>query len=148
MFHESYLKQINERPFIAGSLLWNIFDFAVEKRLAQTIPHMNQKGIYDYYRRPKDVYYFYVSQWTTKPMVYIVSHTWTERHGLPGEKKTIKVYSNCDSVELFINGKSAGLKEKSDVFVWQAPFDTGDNQLRAVGRKGKEKVEDSVRVRY
>ena len=90
LFHESYLKAIAERPFIAGSLMWVAFDFGVERRMAQTIPHLNQKGLYDYYRRPKDVYYLYVSQWTSKPMVYIVSHTWTERHGEPGRKEEPK----------------------------------------------------------
>lgn len=146
LMHESYLRQIGEREFIAGSLLWNIFDFGVEERMQQSVPHLNQKGIYDYYRRPKDVYYLYQSQWTTQPMVNIVSHTWTERQGKPGEQKSIKVYSNCERVELFLNGKSLGTKSSS--FVWPVVLQPGDNQLRAVGRKGSGQVTDSMTVRY
>jgi beta-galactosidase len=146
LFHEAYLQQIGARPFISGSLLWNIFDFGNEARMAQSVPHLNQKGIYDYYRRPKDVYYLYRSEWTSKPMVYIVSHSWTERHGEPGEKKAIKVYSNCDRVELFLNGKSLGAKSRP--FVWEVSFESGDNPLRAAGQKGSEQVTDSMVVRY
>ncbi len=145
-FHESYLKQINERPFLAGSSIWVAFDAAVQERIFVTQPHLNQKGMYDYYRRPKDVFYFYASQWTRKPMVYIVSHTWTERHGAPGEKKSIKLYSNCDRVELFLNGKSLGIK--SPATAWEVEFRSGDNQLRAIGRKGAEQAVDSMTVRY
>lgn len=147
LYHEAYLREIDARPFVAGSLIWNIFDFAVEKRMAQTIPHMNQKGIYDYYRRPKDVYYFYRSRWTEEPMIYVVSHTWTERQGAPGEPKQFKVYSNCDRVELFVNGKSAGV-QPGGAPVWKVLLASGDNEIRAVGRKGEREVTDRLRVRY
>ena len=147
LFHESYLREINARRWIAGSLLWNVFDFGVEKRMVQSIPHLNQKGIYDFSRRPKDVYYWYRSQWTAEPMVYIVSHTWPARQGDPGEDKAVKVYSNCETVELFVNGKSAGLKP-GGAPVWQVPLATGDNALEAVGSKGGREVRDAMKVRY
>jgi beta-galactosidase len=146
LFHESYLNQMAERPYLSGSLIWNIFDFGVEARMHQSIPHLNQKGMYDYYRRPKDVYYLYVSRWTSKPMAYIVSHTWRERQGAPGEQKTIKVYSNCDRVEFFLNGRSLGMKAQP--FAWPVVLRSGDNELRAVGHKGSEEVVDSMTVRY
>lgn len=145
LYHESYEKQINDRPFLAGGTIWLAFDHGVQPWVG-TIPNLNQKGIYDYYRRPKDVFYFFASQWTQKPMVYIVSHTWSERYGQPGEKKSIEVYSNCDRVEFFLNGKSLG--PKSQPFVWEVGFQSGDNQLRAVGQKGGEQVVDSMTVRY
>ena len=147
LFHETYLREIDARRFIAGSLLWNVFDFGAEKRVVQSIPHLNQKGIYDYYRRPKDVYYLYRSRWTGDPMVYIVSHTWTTRQGNPGEEKAVKVYSNCESVELFVNGKSAGRKP-GGAPVWQVAFASGENALRAVGRKGSQEVVDAMKVQY
>jgi beta-galactosidase len=147
LFHEAYLREINARPFVAGSLLWNIFDFGVEKRLNQATPHYNQKGIFDYHRRPKDAFYFYQSQWTAEPMVYLVSHTWTGRQGEPGEKKSLKVYSNCETVELFVNGKSAG-SQRGGTSVWQVTLQAGDNDVRAVGSQGGRQVQDSVRIRY
>jgi beta-galactosidase len=146
LFHESYLKQINDRPFLAGGTIWVAFDFGSQDRRTGPIPYLNEKGVYDFYRQPKDVFYLYASQWTRKPMVYIVSHTWTERFGKPGESKSIKVYSNCDRVELFLNGKSLGVKGQR--FVWDVEFQSGDNQLRAVGRNDAEQVVDSMTVKY
>jgi beta-galactosidase len=146
IFHEKYLDTIDSRPFIAGSAIWNIFDFGVEGRLDQTIPHMNQKGIFDYYRVPKDVYYLYLSRWSDKPVAYIVSHTWTERFGDPGETKNIRVYTNCDEMEFFINGKSLGVQTSG--FTWPVKFENGTNRLKAVGNKDGASVEDSMEVRY
>ena len=128
-YHEFYWQAIQKRPFIAGSLIWNVFDFGVERRVKnQSIPHMNQKGMFTFDRQPKDVYYFYVSQWTKEPMTYIVSHTWTQRK----EGATpIRVYSNCDTVEFFFNGKSLGAKSKGESLLWDVPLAAGDNELRA-----------------
>jgi beta-galactosidase len=147
-FHEFYWRTILARPFVAGSTLWNVFDFGVEfrtkKTMGQTIEHLNQKGIFTFDRQPKDVYYFYASQWTDAPMVYIVSHTWTERKKGP---TPIKVYSNCDSVDLQWNGKSLGVKNKGDAFLWNVPLEAGENQLRAVASKGGKQIVDTLTVR-
>jgi beta-galactosidase len=55
----------------------------------------------------KDLYYLYQSQWTSKPMVHILPH-WTHPTMKPGTKIPVWVYSNCDQVELFLNGESLG----------------------------------------
>ena len=130
LFHEGYLKQINERPWIAGGAIWNGSDFASQNKIGN-IPRINQKGILDYKR--KDTYYFYQSQWTKEPMVYIVSPTWTNRAGVEGEKKKVRVFSNCDIVELFLNGMSLDAKKKT--FVWDVAFLEGENELFAKGTK-------------
>lgn len=95
-------------------------------------------------RQPKDVYYFYASQWTDAPMVYIVSHTWTDRKK---GSTPIKVYSNCDSVDLQRNGKSLGVKNKGDAFLWNVPLEAGENQLRAVASKGGKQFVDTLTMR-
>ncbi|MGA2275881.1 MAG: glycoside hydrolase family 2 TIM barrel-domain containing protein [Bryobacteraceae bacterium] len=56
----------------------------------------------------KDGYYFYQSQWTGKPMVHVFPH-WNWK-GKEGEVIPVLCYTNCDSVELFLNGKSFGAK--------------------------------------
>jgi beta-galactosidase len=143
--HEFYWRAIDARPFVAGGLLWNVFDFGAEDRgKDQTIPHLNQKGCFTYDRQPKDVYYFYRSQWTTDPMVYIVSHTWTQRK--PGPTP-IRVYSNCDSVELSLNGKSLGTRDRSETYVWDVPLAAGDNELRANGSCNGKSVVDTIHMR-
>lgn len=79
-------------------------------------------------------------------MVYIVSHTWRKRSGKKGEAKRIEVLSNCDEVELFVNGKSVG--GKSGDFTWEARFNKGVNYLKAVGRKEKAAVKDEISLTY
>jgi len=147
LFHEEYLKQINERPWIGGSAVWNGFDFASQAKTGN-IPRINEKGIIDYKRIPKDTYYFYRSQWTEKPMIYIVSHTWKYRKGTEGEKKSVRVLSNCDAVELFLDGKSLGNRRKQRGFNWEVKFHSGENQLCAVGKKNGFAVTDGLRIFY
>jgi beta-galactosidase len=89
-----------------GHCNWVAFDFASPRvdRATNPIPFMNQKGLIMHdHKTKKDVYYFYQSQFRTAdeyPMVYIVSHSWTDRWKEPA-KKDIWVYSNCDSVTLY-----------------------------------------------
>jgi beta-galactosidase len=89
-----------------GHCAWVSFDFASPRvdRATNPIPFMNQKGLIMHdHKTKKDVYYFYQSTYRTAeehPMVYIVSHSWTDRWTVPG-KKDIWLYSNCDSVQLF-----------------------------------------------
>lgn len=145
-FHRSYWKQILERKWIAGSLVWVMFDFASDEK-AGNILHINQKGLADFNRKPKDLFYFYQSQWSKKPMIYIVSHTWTEREGKRNEKKTLEIFSNCDTVEVSLNGKSWGRKYNSP-FTWKVEYAEGQNIIEAVGKKGSAVVNDSLRLNY
>ncbi|MGD9126759.1 MAG: glycoside hydrolase family 2 TIM barrel-domain containing protein [Planctomycetia bacterium] len=147
-FNEFYWNHIKKTPYIAGGLEWNVFDFGVEYRThktkRQTIDHLNQKGIFTFDRKPKDVYYFYKSEWTDDPTIYIVSHTWTER--TPGVKQ-IPVYSNAETVELFHDGKSLGKKDiKNSKAVWDVDLQAGKNQLRAVGIKDGKTIVDEMTV--
>jgi beta-galactosidase len=105
--HEAYLGQLNLRPWMAGGAIWHQFDYEGET-YDTVIPHIVSFGMCDLWRIPKDVYYFYQSQWTVRPMVHIMGH-WT----LPGEEgrtRSVKVFSNAREVELFLNGKSLGSK--------------------------------------
>jgi beta-galactosidase len=142
-FHEYYWKTISSRPFVCGSTIWTAFDFASPFKIGN-IPRVNQKGIWDAWRRPKDLYYFYKAQWTSEPMVYIVSHTRTESVGEAGSAQEVKVYSNCDEVELTINGVSAGKQRSSGVFRWSVLFRSGVNVLEAEGRSGRATCTDRL----
>jgi hypothetical protein len=64
----------------------------------------NYKGLFTSWGEPLDAFYMYRANYApkaTQPMVYIVSHTWPDRWLKPGNKDSIIVFSNCDSVELF-----------------------------------------------
>lgn len=100
----------------------------------------NYKGLVTPWEEPLDVYYMYKSNYTSKetnPMVYIVSHTWNHRWTTPGKKDGIRVYSNCDEVELFndINNLSLGKRTRNGIgshFVWN-DVTINYNVLYAVG---------------
>jgi beta-galactosidase len=103
--HERQLGEINRRPWMAGGCIWHQFDYDGETYDA-VMPHVVAFGVADIWRIPKEAYYFYQSQWTTKPMVHIVGHwTWP---GQEGHSRAVKVYSNADSVELMLNGNLLG----------------------------------------
>ncbi|MDB4914436.1 MAG: glycoside hydrolase family 2 barrel [Gemmatimonadetes bacterium] len=130
-YHESYLAQINARPWLGGTAIWNEFDFS-QPETGGTIPYMNQKGMLTFDRKPKDVYYLYKANWNPAPMVYIASRGWTKRIGT-SFLQPVDVYSNLARVELFINGKSLGAKAPDSVkrATWDVPFVNGDNVIEA-----------------
>jgi beta-galactosidase len=145
MNHENFLNRVNLRPWIAGSVLWHQLDYDGEEYDSVT-PHVLPFGMADSWRIPKDVYYFYQSQWSAKPMVHICGHwTWP---GDEGKKRSVKVYSNCPQVELKLNGRSVGMKENAKreglAFpprIWEVPYEVGT--LQATGRFGSQIVVDT-----
>jgi beta-galactosidase len=159
MFHESYIRQIDARPWLAGTAVWNQFDFS-QPETGGTLPYLNQKGLLTWDRRPKDVYYLYQANWSAEPMVHVASHQWTERAGTgpasaAGQgpvplSQPVDVYSNLGSVELFVNGRSLGAKTPDDVHKasWDVPFTPGDNLVEARGERGGKSYSDRVTIRF
>jgi beta-galactosidase len=144
-FHKAYWDYIGRTDWVMGSTLWNMFDFASWAKIGN-VPHINQKGLMTYDRQPKSVYYFYQSQWTTEPMIYIHSHTWTHRTGEKGKKQEIEVFSNCERSKLFVNGISQGQHSRAEGYTWQVDLRAGANELKAVGYHQGETVKASMRV--
>jgi beta-galactosidase len=123
LFLEGYLMQFNTMPWL-GTAKWCMFDCGeVNAALTDKIsdgpfpdktvtfrwPFNDYLGVCDMWRLPKEGFYFLQSQWTDKPMVHIVGHwTWP---GETGHKRRVRVYSDCDTVELFLNGNSLGVRQ-------------------------------------
>jgi beta-galactosidase len=149
MFHESYLAQINARPFIAGSALWNEFDFGSETR-GENMPSVNNKGMFTFDRQPKDVHYFYKANFSNEPVLHIAARDWRRRAGKNLSPHQIDVYSNLAEVELFHNGVSLGKKKPDDLHKasWDAVLRDGKNSFVARGVKDKLILTDSVNVDY
>lgn len=128
-----------------GQFVWVGFDFASPRlgREINPIPFMNQKGLMLYdHKTKKDVYYMFQSLYRSAedyPMVYIVSHSWTDRWDKP-EAKDVWAYSNCDSVQLFnaFNDELLGVRTRNggplgnSRFVWENA-DVNYNVLYAEG---------------
>lgn len=142
-------------PDFAGNAQWAFRDFGTPLRPENDIPYMNEKGLMDRAGNPKDAYYVFKSYWSKGPFAYIESHTWTERQGPADLPRNISVYSNVDSVELVINGKSRGVNVR-DIkkfpacgLNWEVLFDEGENTLLAHGWTNGEKMSlDSTRLNY
>ena len=145
-FHKSHWKQILERRWIAGSTVWIMFDFASDEKSGNN-QHINQKGLVSFDRKPKDLFYFYQSEWSSKPMMYIVSHTWKERKGMRNVPTKLEVFSNCDKAEVSLNGARLPTKTGKP-FVWEVLYREGINKIEAVGHKGNVKVVDSLEINF
>ncbi|MCV9927124.1 glycoside hydrolase family 2 protein [Flavobacterium sp. LS1R49] len=142
-------------PTFVGNIQWAFKDFATPLRPEDDIPYMNQKGIMDRSGNPKDAYYVFKSYWSKEPFTYIESHTWTERQGPENIPKTINVFSNCEKVTLYHEGKSLGEKQRNSTtypacgLTWNVNFIKGDNTLIAIGKdKNGKTVSDTLKVNY
>jgi beta-galactosidase len=151
-----YLHISEQTEWFTGNAQWAFKDFPTPLRPENPIPYINQKGLVDRAGRPKDAYYVFKSYWTTTPaFCSIESHTWTERSGPPDVSRTVKVFSNCSEVELFLNGTSQGKRTRSLKsfpacgLSWDVRFISGSNQLRAIGYKdGIRIADDSLMLHY
>jgi beta-galactosidase len=158
-FHESYLRQMAARPWLAGTAVWNQFDFA-QPEVGGSIPYRNQKGLQTWDRGYKDVYYLYQANWTRAPMVHIASTTWTRRTGTDttapvgagprAVRQPVDVYSNAERVELLLNGRSLGVKTPDDVkrLTWDVPFVDGDNVVEARATSGGKTLTDKLVIHF
>jgi beta-galactosidase len=137
---EQSYRDINSRSFMAGEFVWTGFDYIGEPYPYQWPAKSSYFGIIDTCGFPKDIYYFYQSIWTTEPMVHILPHwNWDE-----GQTIEVWTYTNCDSVELFLNGVSQGVKTPGDSLhlAWNVPWKTGTIMAKAI--KGDTVIYDKV----
>jgi len=139
--HEESLKIMEQSPHISGMFVWTGFDYIGEPTPYPWPARSSYFGIIDLAGFPKDVYYLYQSQWTTKPVLHLLPHWNLQGNGnegwTPGQTIDVKAYySQADEVELFINGKSQGIRKKEgDAMhvIWRVKYAPGI--LKAVSRK-------------
>ncbi|MBQ8606271.1 MAG: DUF4982 domain-containing protein [Clostridia bacterium] len=134
-------KHFMERPYIFGAFQW----ISIDHRGEAMWPAISSKsGAIDMFLQKKSAFYLNKSLWTDEPMAHIVPH-WNF-DGLEGQDIFVPVYTNCDELELFLNGKSLGRKqiEKYSWGEWLVPFEKGE--LVCVGYKNGLKVCEDKRV--
>ncbi|GAB2699713.1 glycoside hydrolase family 2 TIM barrel-domain containing protein [Paenibacillus thermoaerophilus] len=148
------LKSQERMDWLTGAAQWAFKDFATPVRPDSPIPYLNMKGVIERDFTKKEAYYVFQSYWAAKPMVRVYGHSMPVRWGDEGETKTLKVYSNCEEVELFLNGRSLGVKKRNSQdfpcagLRWEAKLSAGEYEVRALGRHRGETVEDTVRFTY
>ena len=132
--HEVAWAQLKAKPYVWGTFVWNMFDFAVASRHEGDVPGRNDKGLITYDRKTKkDAFYFYKANWSDDPMVYITSRRFTERTNAVTH---VKIYSNLGPVEALLNGKSLGRQDHgtNGVYIWtNVQLQAGENQVDARG---------------
>jgi beta-galactosidase len=152
-FHQYYIQEMLKRPFVAGAMIWNLADFNSETR-AESMPHINNKGLLMWDRTAKDPYYLYKATLSTEPVIAITSSYWKYRTGIADSSELVcyqplQVASNLDSVELIINGKTAGFKKiKEGLAEWKIPFRNGINQLETRGQRNGQWYTDHLSVDF
>lgn len=153
VYHKHYLNEMMKRPFIAGSSLWNLNDFYSESRV-DAVPHVNNKGVVGLNREKKDVYWFYKTALSRRPILVIGNREWKSRGGVvnTAQKECIQsvpIFSNAEEVELFVNNKSLGKKKIEDNYaLFDVPFVSGENLLEAVAVTGDNKLRDMLRIQF
>lgn len=149
-----HLKVQETLDWFMGSAQWVFKDFTTPLRVENPVPRVNQKGVIQRDMRLKESYFVFQSYWSREPMAHIYGHTWPVRWGAAGEQKMVKVYSNCETAELFVNGVSAGVKRRDSQdfpaagLRWMTPFVAGRNRLRVVAKSGAATVTDEVEFTY
>ena len=149
-----YLKEQEQMTNLTGAAMWIFKDFATPLRPGNPVPRVNQKGVAERDGTLKESYYVFQSYWSDKPMLHIYGHTWPVRWGKAGEEKEVKVFSNCREVELFVNGVSAGVKERNSTnfpaagLHWNVKLNEGANTLRAVGKSAGGEITDEITQAY
>jgi beta-galactosidase len=149
-----HLKEQETIPWLAGSAQWIFKDFSTPLRPQNPVPHVNQKGLIERDMTPKEGYYVFQSHWAKLPMIRVYGHSWPVRWGEPDELKLVKVYSNCEVAELFLNGVSQGSKKRNSQdfpaagLHWLVKFKRGENHLKAVGHLKTNTVEDALVLQY
>lgn len=131
------------RPFMMGLFVWTGFDYRGEPTPHEWPSVSSHFGVMDACGFPKDTYYLYRAFWIQAPSVHVLPH-WNHRRGADVR---VMAYSNCDEVELFLNGRSLGRQTNNMAAqtTWHVKFEPGE--LKTVGyNDGHQVAEDTVRT--
>ena len=137
MYHEHMAKVLDERPWIWSSHVWNMFDFGCAARDEGGVAGRNNKGLITMDRKTKkDSYYIYKAYWNPEPMVHLCGKRYAQR---AGEEREIKVYTNQDSVTLYMNGEEVGTQAPVDhIAIFTVNMKDGENIFLAVAGEVKD----------
>lgn len=141
--HEETWEIVKHTPYCGGQFIWTGWDYLGEPTPYGFPARSSYFGIIDLAGFPKDAYYMYQSEWTNQDVLHLFPH-W---NWIPGQ--TIDMwcyYNNADEVELFINGRSQGVRSKKDDHqyhvMWRVAFEPGE--VKVVSRKAGIQVAEQV----
>ncbi|MBP3879822.1 MAG: glycoside hydrolase family 2 protein [Lachnospiraceae bacterium] len=137
LYHEFMLECFKRHPYMWGTYVWNMFDFAADARDQGGEPGMNHKGLVTFDRRTKkDCFFLYKAYWSDDPFVYIAGRRRKDRE----EKQTeIRVYTNEPSVTLYVNGEERETQAGSKVFIFKVDL-SGETAVKVVTEHASDEV--------
>ena len=142
------LKRHMDSDYLAGMFVWTGFDYIGEPTPFDKYPARSSYfGIIDLAGFPKDVYYMYQSRWTKKPMIHILPH-WNWNNG---DTVGVMIYSNCDKVELFVNGVSKGIISKDNIgskyhYGYNVSYEAGTLLAKGMDSEGNVLVQEEIKT--
>ena len=145
LLHEAAWPAMKARPFVWGTFVWVMFDFAVSTRHEGGVQGRNDKGLVTADRTiRKDAFFYYKANWSDEPVLYLTSRRYTERTNAVTD---VKLYSNAPEVELFVNNVSQGKRADgvNGVFIWnQVKLAAGPagNQIEARAQRNGHALTD------
>ena len=140
--HEETWDLIKHNDFICGQYIWTGWDYIGEPTPYGFPARSSYFGIIDLAGFPKDIYYFYQSEWTDQPVLHLFPH-W---NWIPGQQVDMWCYYNqADEVELYVNGRSQGVRRKGEHdyhVMWRVTYQPGE--VKVVARKNGTEVRSQV----
>ncbi|RVT39497.1 beta-galactosidase [Sphingobium algorifonticola] len=143
--HEETWKVVGSSNLLAGTWLWNMFDFASTSREEGEAYDLNDKGLVSYDRKTrKDAYYFYKAQWSQEPVLYLTGRRYVDR-AYP--VVDVRAYSNASSASLTVNGRAVGTVAcPQRICVWPGvKLAAGENELSAQAEREGAQLTDTLR---
>ncbi len=141
--HEETWDLIKHNDFITGQFIWTGWDYIGEPTPYSFPARSSYFGVVDLAGFPKDIYYFYQSEWTDKDVLHLFPH-W---NWIKGQTVDLWCYYNhADEVELFVNGRSQGVRRKENDHqyhvMWRVCFEPGE--VKVVARKDDKTVREQT----
>jgi beta-galactosidase len=145
LVHEETWKALSKLDFLAGTWIWNMFDFASTSREEGEAYDLNDKGLVSYDRTTrKDAFYFYKANWSDAPVLHLTGRRYVDR---AYAKVDVRAYSNADAASLSVNGAEVGTVACPDrICVWPGVMlKPGDNAVTATAVRGGQTLTDTLR---
>ncbi|WP_139991501.1 glycoside hydrolase family 2 protein [Paenibacillus paridis] len=144
LYHEKVWSIFSERPYLWATYVWNMFDFGANIRDEGGVQGRNNKGLVSFDRKvKKDAFYMYKAHWSDIPFVHLTSKRYVER---ASELIDVKVYTNCEEVQLFVNGERIQTKSGSDkILIFKdIALGSGNNHIQAKAKLAGDIYEDQA----
>ena len=145
LYHETVWKIFEARPYLWSTYVWNMFDFGANIRDEGGVKGRNNKGLITYDRKiKKDAFYMYKAHWSDEKFVHITSKRFVDR---VDSEITVKIYSNCDEVTLYVNGCKVETKaDNGKVFIFEnVKLEDGINEIKVTASENGALLEDTAR---